>query len=998
MKKIKNRNLFLLMLLAGMLANALLCLSVFIRENGRKRAVTFSKAANLIENLHAKFNVEIALKPSVAHILNLVVESDFATGQRLFREWLRKNLIPDNAANMVFYENNLPLNPPSNDVDGWSTLIKTISRNINRKYRLEGDKRNGLIKLLKGGVGFEMIESKPGVLRRMNRGPEFTYGAWQESSEPEKKNSAILMIHEGRLPESFLAKFLLSRHRLKCGLLAYVDIFKPENSIVPEGYFSPYDILSLVRTFDIKNKKGRFIIGGHEIYLDARPDGRILILIPWENDKPVPVWVLSLPFFWIPLLWRMLTGERASSGFSLRNLIGIVALTGIILPALLTGLYWKSFFETQMASQKIEYARKLEENLIQIDAGHQVILRLNKQKFRDLFNILDRKPENLQLFIDESVRMEINGMLDAVLLVEEDGHFLRPFSSCLSTVRGLVFYPKKYREEVVRQHFARGWVPFDLEVDYLMNTEKVDLNLHVDFKKNQGQVIITSLGKMAGKDIIKAYNTRHGFSAGENTQKISSMVMSSFVESAEENPAEVISQNLGDYVEFGLGEYQSRNFVNVIRDSNGKAIYCAIIYGASLLTAEQYFNRVFAWPRQWPEGVKFMAISGLPLRLCYPWPDAWRRMESLLSQLQPPRNLLVDEVLINSQKFLRCAYVARKCSDYILVAYVPLSQVQAEMNDLAKRLLLGGLLLTLILVYVFWRLSLSVLEPARQLMKGVAALEQKEHSYQICLQTEDEWQQLGSTFNTALEKIKELEVAHFVQTCILPSGEIRAANSVFSGKTVPAADVGGDLYEAFDTHQGMTFVMGDVSGHSISAALVVNMADAAFSALVDQGLHLPHDIFDAMNNLMLEHLGRIKMMTAFAGFVDRNGMLTYSNAGQAYPFLISDEGVKTLSLVGYPLGAAKRKKFKFETMQLPAKCRLLMFSDGIIEALDSNGNPFGYERLELLVADLGCHICQEEFIGKIFAELRSFTGPIPWGDDATLVLLDHDRTAIVNRS
>jgi hypothetical protein len=521
-----------------------------------------------------------------------------------------------------------------------------------------------------------------------------------------------------------------------------------------------------------------------------------------------------------------------------------------------------------------------------------------------------------------------------------------------------------------------------------------DFKQHFDFSRNQGQRVITSLGKIAGTDIVQSYNSRHGFARSDDKTALSAVVMGSFVEDAEENPAAVIGQNLGDYVEFGFGEYQSRNYVDVIRDRDGKALYCAILYCASLLSYHQYFDELFTHSEKWPEHVKYLAISGLPLRLSYPWPDAWKRMESLLSLLKPPRNLLVDEVKINGEPHLRCSFVAKNCEDYILVALLPLKAVETEVTKLRNSLIIGFLLLLISLVFVFAKLFNGIVRPAGQLMKGVSALNKKDHSYQIKLKTGDEWEQLGNTFNQALEGMKELEVAHFVQTCILPGNEIATQNTTFLGKTSSAEEIGGDYYDAFAKDEGLVFIMGDVSGHSISAALVVNMAKAAFCALIDSGLRQPHQIFTSMNRLLLEHLKRVKMMTCFAGLINGDGELNYCNAGQAFPFILSDSRVEVLRQVGYPLGAAK-KKFEPASFQLPQYCRIVIFSDGVIEALNEDSQPFGYERLENLVKKLGHRLPREEFISAVFEELAAFTGDIPWADDVTLVVIDHDRRAIV---
>jgi len=76
---------------------------------------------------------------------------------------------------------------------------------------------------------------------------------------------------------------------------------------------------------------------------------------------------------------------------------------------------------------------------------------------------------------------------------------------------------------------------------------------------------------------------------------------------------------------------------------------------------------------------------------------------------------------------------------------------------------------------------------------------------------------------------------------------------------------------------------------------------------------------------------------------------------------------------------------------LPEKCRIVLFSDGLIEATNENGQQFGYERLEIMVNKLGLDINRKEFIEMAYKELNAFTGAIPWDDDVTLVVVDYQK-------
>jgi serine phosphatase RsbU (regulator of sigma subunit) len=100
--------------------------------------------------------------------------------------------------------------------------------------------------------------------------------------------------------------------------------------------------------------------------------------------------------------------------------------------------------------------------------------------------------------------------------------------------------------------------------------------------------------------------------------------------------------------------------------------------------------------------------------------------------------------------------------------------------------------------------------------------------------------------------------------------------------------------------------------------------------------------------------------------------------------------VESLKQVGYPLGAARKRKVKFDELQLPAKCRLVMFSDGFVEAMNPEGEFFGYERLESAVSNLAMGQSPKDFIREIQNQVRKYSMGVPWGDDVTMVVVDYD--------
>ncbi|MGM0600076.1 MAG: SpoIIE family protein phosphatase, partial [Candidatus Rifleibacteriota bacterium] len=972
----------------------LLCWFVLSFKQQEYRNELFAKAEKLLENFHAEFSFKNALDSQVKSLLRNIVNTTPKQAAEIFSEWKKDNLIPSDAAELVLFRNGKPLGNLKHAAD-WQLLLENLDIGQHPLRRSITPKKNRIIKLLHGGVGFETLRAKPLSLQKLNRGPETSYAAWYKAESLNDKtvavSAAIFLLHKGKFPANFLANHQLRKNKIDAGTISYVDLFNPSFSIINSHYLNAFDLAALVKTFAIKNQSTLINFEGHEILLSVKPDGRILVFAPDNLEVPMPLWVWALPFFWLPLVGYYFLINRSTGILSLKNLVAGISFVGIILPATMVAVYWSFFLETQRETLKIEYAKLLESYLFQVDSSHKVQLRKNKYRFKNIFEIFDGSQDSLQKFINETVRLEIAMIVDTTLLVNNKGKFVRPSSSSTSRTRGLVFFPMEYRKEVIKQYLKLGWVPLSEEISFALQPKEASLNEYCSFTSKRSKVVLSSLGKMAGRDIVDSYNLEHGFSVSKRKKNVSEIVLGTFAEDSDVNPVQIIGQNLGDYVEFGFGRYQSRNFVDVLTDTSGKALYCAILYGMASLSINQYFDSLFAKPEEWPQSVKYFAISGLPLRLSYPWLDTWQRMESLLRMLKPPRNILVDEVYINGEKNLRCAFVGRSCRDYILIACMPIKVIDKAVNKYRNFILAGLSLLFFLLISVYLKLKTNIINPSNEIMQGVRALKERDHNARIKIKTSDEWEKLGNTFNTALEGIKELEVANFVQTSILPAEETITRNCAFLGKTQSAEEIGGDYYDNFVCAEGLVFIMGDVSGHSISAALVVNMAKAAFCALHDSGLRSPDQILQSMNDFLLEHLKRIKMMTCFSGLITPDGELLYSNAGQSYPFLLSKNETSCLKQIGYPLGSTGKGKFKLSRIKLPQKCRIVMFSDGLIEAADENGQQFGYDRLETMVNKLGLDIYRSEFIEKAYKELKAFTGTVPWDDDVTLAIVDYEK-------
>jgi sigma-B regulation protein RsbU (phosphoserine phosphatase) len=235
---------------------------------------------------------------------------------------------------------------------------------------------------------------------------------------------------------------------------------------------------------------------------------------------------------------------------------------------------------------------------------------------------------------------------------------------------------------------------------------------------------------------------------------------------------------------------------------------------------------------------------------------------------------------------------------------------------------------------------------------------------------------------------QEMQHAHDLQMRLLPNVESVHPNATVAARVVPAESVGGDLYNLFRLGPGKTGVMiGDVSGHGYQAALIMALAMSA-SAIHAQTTADPGETLVALLGSMRDELSQTEMfISMFYGVVDRNaGRLRYANAGHPHAFVIPKSGkVERLPALDPPLGMGTSNP-SGASRPWTTGDMLLLFTDGVSDARNRNGERLGEER----VVELARQHREEQparIVDRIFALLAEHTGDARRRDDLTIVLL-----------
>jgi phosphoserine phosphatase RsbU/P len=234
---------------------------------------------------------------------------------------------------------------------------------------------------------------------------------------------------------------------------------------------------------------------------------------------------------------------------------------------------------------------------------------------------------------------------------------------------------------------------------------------------------------------------------------------------------------------------------------------------------------------------------------------------------------------------------------------------------------------------------------------------------------------------------EELNIARGIQQGLLPRGLPVSGWLHASGSSVASFQVGGDYYDVIqiDENRWAALVV-DVSGKGVSSALVASLLQGAFLTFADGPID---DKIRRVNRMLCERTEEGKYATIFYCIIDRAGAMQYINAGHCSPILLSrGEKVQYLETTGVPAGLVDDAEFSVETLQLLPGDRIVIYSDGVTDAQDVEGNFFGRRRLRDLI-EANPDLSTADLHGILVQTLDNFTEGAVQADDVTLLVLQY---------
>lgn len=233
---------------------------------------------------------------------------------------------------------------------------------------------------------------------------------------------------------------------------------------------------------------------------------------------------------------------------------------------------------------------------------------------------------------------------------------------------------------------------------------------------------------------------------------------------------------------------------------------------------------------------------------------------------------------------------------------------------------------------------------------------------------------------------EQINIARGIQQALLPRDFREFPHLAVSGINTPCLSVGGDYFDVFPLSDNRTaFLIADVSGKGLGAALLTTMLQGALSGMT-LGTD-PAQLFNHVNRFLCNHSEVGRYATMFFGILDDQGNLEFINAGHPSPFLIRRGVAEEAFTEGsYPVGLVPEAEYTTSAVKLEPGDTLVLFSDGVTEAMDPDDQLFGSPRLQEVLTGL-LDTPLEQIQKNVLESVENFARGAPQTDDVTLLLV-----------
>jgi serine phosphatase RsbU (regulator of sigma subunit) len=387
--------------------------------------------------------------------------------------------------------------------------------------------------------------------------------------------------------------------------------------------------------------------------------------------------------------------------------------------------------------------------------------------------------------------------------------------------------------------------------------------------------------------------------------------------------------------------------------------------------------------------------------------------------------------LTNSIRYKGINYLV--CSSYApfaktkLVYFHPKKQIYAPIYNVLLWIIITSLLIVVAIIFCSIFFSQILTNPINRLAETTKKISKGNYKLQIKTQGFfGEFTELAQSFNNMVTMIddynenleeqvrnrteelnkknielerayeenkKELAMAQKIQTSLIPNVFPETKKLSFHGLYLPMETIGGDLYDVHQiTESKWGIVILDVCGHGVPAALITTMAKISFNAN-SKKFFKASEVIAAVNNELCEAIQDTgDYFTAFYCIIDTDThTIDYVNAAHNDLYILrSDSTLDTMAQTGPVVGVMKNLEYASETIGFSNGDRIIMYTDGVIEARNEHRELYDSHRLkEMIIANKNQNL--RDFVSIIYNDIIKFKNNTPNDDDIAMLTIDMNK-------
>ncbi len=355
--------------------------------------------------------------------------------------------------------------------------------------------------------------------------------------------------------------------------------------------------------------------------------------------------------------------------------------------------------------------------------------------------------------------------------------------------------------------------------------------------------------------------------------------------------------------------------------------------------------------------------------------------------------VLFRTISIDGKTFWITAKHEKQINSHVFINLISQKERLSVLEPFKWQIGIIGVFALIISLFGAWFITRLIILPVGDLSKGIMAIRQRNKEFSIPIRRNDEFGELANAFNQVIKDFDELEYGKIIQESLLPSNAPVIKGYDIAYFTISATDLAGDYHDNVILDDGrLSVILGDVSGHGISASLAMAMAKATFNYAKAQKVKFPEEFMDMLNTMFNKELkSKNKLMTLISMVLNpETGEVIFDNAGQSYPAYYSNstQTCEELKMPSLPLGGMKKRKKKTITKIMEHGDAFIFYTDGIIEASAENGEMFGYERFfSIFTEQMKNKNSAKDSINNIYHAVDNFREAGYRSDDITMIIV-----------